>query len=294
VKEPARRRGVEVRACGGPVTNALTVDVEEYYHALVFQDGVRHLTPRSWPSRVEGSTARVLELLGAADVRATFFTVGEVAEAHPALLRKIAGDGHEVACHSYRHVPVSRQTREEFREDVRRAKGVLEDLTGQPVYGFRAPNFSIGPAEVWAYDVLLREGFRYDSSVYPIHHDRYGDPTAPRRPYWIECGGQGRLLEFPVGTVRVLGWNWPIGGGGYFRLLPYALSRWGIRRVNRLERRGIAFYFHPWELDPEQPRPPMPWRQRARHYVGMRKEADKLARLLREVPFTTARVALGL
>lgn len=273
------------------VRNALSVDVEEYYHALVFQEGTGRAG--AWPSRVEISMQRVLEMFSLNRVQATFFTLGEVAETHPGLIRKIAGEGHEVACHGYRHVPITWLTPEEFRADVRRAKGLLEDLTGEPVLGYRAPNFSIGRMQQWAYDVLLEEGFCYDSSTYPIRHDRYGHPQSPRFLHVIRRDGVRQLMEFPVGTMRLLGMNLPIGGGGYFRLLPVALVRGGIRRVNARERRPVMFYFHPWELDAEQPRPPMPWWHRTRHYVGVGREHAKLTTLLRAIHFTTAREILG-
>jgi polysaccharide deacetylase family protein (PEP-CTERM system associated) len=276
------------------MVNALSVDVEEYYHALVFQEGTGAGDGHTWPSRVEWSVARVLDVLGAAGVRATFFVLGEVAAGHPALVRKVAGDGHEVACHGYRHVPVHRQSPRAFRDDVRRAKRLLEDLTGEPVLGYRAPNFSIGRAQAWAYDLLLEEGFRYDSSTYPIRHDRYGDPDAPRAPYAVTQHGALSLIEFPIATVRVLGLNLPIGGGGYFRLLPGIVPTWGIRRVNQREQLPVMFYVHPWELDPHQPRPPMPWRHRTRHYLGIDRLEAKLERLLRRVRFTTARDVLRL
>jgi polysaccharide deacetylase family protein (PEP-CTERM system associated) len=276
------------------VINVLSVDVEEYYHATVFQEGTRGRGRGAFPSRVEASMERVLALLADADVRATCFVLGEVAAEHPALVRKIAGAGHEVACHGHRHELVSRQSPAQFRADVREAKGLLEDITGAAVMGYRAPTFSIGREQRWAYDILLQEGFHYDSSVHPIVHDRYGDPAAPRFPYEVWRNGAASLIEFPIGTARVLGVNLPIGGGGYFRLLPLAVPRFGIRRVNVKERRPVMFYFHPWELDPEQPRPRMPWRHRVRHYVGMRREAAKLTRLLRGVRFGTAQDALGL
>ncbi|MGH7263770.1 MAG: XrtA system polysaccharide deacetylase [Candidatus Rokuibacteriota bacterium] len=276
------------------VVNALSVDVEEYYHALVFQDGTRGLTRGGFESRVEDSVERVLGLLDTREVRATFFVLGEVAIAHPALVRKIAGNGHEIACHGHRHELVSGQSPAEFRADVRQAKDVLEDLTGEPVLGYRAPNFSIGRAQRWAYDVLLEEGFRYDSSTYPILHDRYGDPGAPRFPHEVRRTGDRTLMEFPIGTARVGGVNWPVGGGGYFRLLPVTWIRRGIQRVNRLEGRPTMFYFHPWELDPDQPRPAMRWPHRVRHYVGMRRQATKLAHLLESIRFTAARDLLGI
>jgi len=275
------------------IVNALSVDVEEYFHAKVFQEGTGGGI-RGLESRVEASTERVLTLLASGKARATFFILGQVAAAHPALIRKITGEKHEIACHGDTHELVSRQTSKEFRADVRRAKAVLEDITGEPVIGYRAPNFSIGRAQAWAYEVLLTEGFRYDSSTYPIVHDSYGDRDAPRFPHDVWKNGTQRLIEFPIGTTRLLGVNLPIGGGGYFRLLPMALTRAGIRRVNTREHRPTLFYFHPWELDPSQPRQAMPWRHRVRHYIGMTREEQKLARLFRDVKFTTIRHVLAI
>jgi len=276
------------------VVNALSVDVEEYYHAVVFREGTRGIPGHAFLSRVEESVGRILALFAKRNVRATFFVLGEVAGGHPAMVRKIAREGHEVACHGDRHELVCRLTPPEFRADVRRAKRLLEDLTGQPVVGYRAPNYSIGRRESWAYDVLLEEGFRYDSSVYPILHDRYGQPGAARFPHAIRRNGREHLIEFPIGTARFLGLNLPIGGGGYFRLLPFAVIRYGIRRVNAREGQPIMFYLHPWELDPGQPRPPMPWRHRFRHYVGLRTMEAKLTSLLRRFRFSTAQDVLGI
>jgi polysaccharide deacetylase family protein (PEP-CTERM system associated) len=273
--------------------NALSIDVEEYYHATVFQEAVNGVTA-GLESRVEASTDRVLELLAAPGVRATFFVLGEVATARPAVVRKIVQGGHEVACHGYHHDLVFDQSPETFRAGIRKAKAVLEDIGGQPVVGYRAPSFSIGPAERWAYAVLAEEGFRYDSSVYPIVHDRYGDREAPRFPYEIWRNGHERLIEFPIGTVRLCGVNLPVGGGGYFRLLPGGLFEAGIRRVNTRERKPVMFYFHPWELDPGQPRPPMAWHRRFRHYVGQCRHEAKLAHLLRSTSFGTVREVLEL
>jgi polysaccharide deacetylase family protein (PEP-CTERM system associated) len=272
--------------------NALSVDVEEYYHGMEFAAAVADR--RQLPSRVEISTQAVLDLLARRGVRATFFVLGSVAESRPHLVRRAAEAGHEIASHGYDHELVYRQTPDAFREDVRRAKGILEDLTGRPVLGYRAPNYSIGRAQRWAYDVLLEEGFRYDSSIYPIFHDRYGDASAPRFRYEV-CRRDGRaLIEFPIGTARMLGVNLPIGGGGYFRLLPTELIRRGIERVNREERQPVMFYFHPWELDHEQPRPAMPVHHRFRHYVNLDRFAQKLDLLLAAVPFAPAQDVLGL
>jgi len=276
------------------VVNVLSVDVEEYYHATIFREGIGARAAGSFVSRVEESMDRVLALLADADVRATCFVLGEVAAAHPAIVRKIAGDGHEVACHGYGHELVSRQSPAQFRADIGRARRLLEDISGTSVIGYRAPSFSIGAGQSWAYDILLEEGFRYDSSVYPIVHDRYGDPSAPRFPYNICRNASGTLVEFPIGTARVLGVNLPIGGGGYFRLLPSMVTRIGIRRVNTRDGRPVMFYVHPWELDPGQPRFRMPWRHRVRHYVGMHRHEAKLSMLVRQLAFGRARDALRL
>jgi polysaccharide deacetylase family protein (PEP-CTERM system associated) len=276
------------------ITNVLSVDVEEYFHGMEFESAVPLNQRGTLPSRVEENIDRVLALLHDHTVHATFFTVGEIAEQHPAMLRRIAAEGHEVACHSYRHELVFRQNAEEFRIDIRRAKGVLEDITGVEVVGYRAPNYSIYSDQPWAYDILLEEGFRYDSSIYPIIHDRYGQVNAPRFPYEIRKNEGLVLIEFPIGTMRICGVNFPIGGGGYFRLLPEVLIRCGIQRVNAKERHPIMFYFHPWELDPDQPRPPMPWQHRFRHYVGIEKQEAKLSRLLKHLSFAPVRNVLGL
>lgn len=283
------------------ITNALTVDVEEYFHAAIFRLGMKaHRTgpalsgvEGTFESRVEANVQTLLSLLNRHYARATFFVLGEIAAGHGAMVRQIAAEGHEVACHSDRHEDVYRQTAREFRTDIRRAKQSIEDATGQAVVGYRAPNFSIGRAQSWAYRILLEEGFRYDSSTYPILHDRYGQTTAPRFPYEIWREGNESLLEFPIGTARLLGANLPIGGGGYFRLSPFAVTRLGIQHVNRHEQRPVMFYLHPWELDPGQPRPPMAWHQRFRHFVGVDKQAAKLDRLLGSFRFGTARQVLN-
>ena len=275
------------------IVNALSIDVEEYYHGMEFEAALSPAERQRLPSRVELGLNRVLDLLAAQDIRATFFVVGVVAEAHPRLVRRLVAAGHEVGCHSYRHELVSRQSRDEFRADARHAKATLENITGEPVLGYRAPNFSIARSAGWAFDILLEEGFRYDSSIYPIVHDRYGDPRAPRFPYAIRRNGDTCLIEFPIGTVPLFGVNLPIGGGGYFRLFPADLIRRGIARVNSREQQPTMFYFHPWELDPEQPRSFMPWTHRFRHYVGLSRMKAKLDHLLRAIRFTTAREVLG-
>jgi polysaccharide deacetylase family protein (PEP-CTERM system associated) len=271
------------------ITNALSVDVEEYYHAEIFRRGLNGNGHHSFESRVERSTDRLLELMREHGARATFFVLGEIAERHPALLRRLAAERHEIACHGDRHDNVWKQTPHEFREDIRRAKRSIEDAAGQAVIGYRAPNFSIRRAQQpWAYPILLEEGFLYDSSVFPIVHDRYGQPDAPRFAHevWRDTG-RG-LLEFPISTVRLAGMNFPIGGGGYFRLLPLAMTRLGIHHVNAREGRPVMFYLHPWELDPDQPRQEMAWHHRVRHYTGLEKQVGKLSTLLSRFSFAPA------
>jgi polysaccharide deacetylase family protein (PEP-CTERM system associated) len=274
------------------ITNVLTVDVEEYYHAAIFRRGTGGLSGGRLESRVEASMDHLTDLMRTHQARATLFVLGEVAAAHPALMRRLAADQHEIACHGDCHDDVWSLSPRQFRADIRKAKAQIEDIVGQSVIGYRAPNFSIGPEQSWAYEILSEEGFHYDSSLHPIHHDRYGRPDAPRFPFEVWRSGPASLTEFPIGTVRLLGVNLPIGGGGYFRLLPYDVVRSGIRRVNAREQQPVMFYLHPWELDPGQPRPPMAWRHRFRHYVGVEKEAGKLARLLAEFRFGTARAFL--
>jgi polysaccharide deacetylase family protein (PEP-CTERM system associated) len=275
------------------IVNALTVDVEEYYHAAVFRSGTARLGRRPLESRVERSVDELLALMRAHGARATFFVLGEVAALHPAMVRKIAAEGHEIGCHSDRHDNVDLQSPREFRADTRRAKARIEDALGDTVVGYRAPNFSIGRKQSWAYPILVEEGFRYDSSTHPILHDRYGQPGAPRFPHEVYRDGRESLIEFPIGTVRLLGVNLPVGGGGFFRLLPLAVTRLGIAHVNAAERRPVMFYLHPWELDPGQPRPPMGWGPRFRLYVGIEKEAAKLSALLGQFRFGTARDVLA-
>jgi len=274
------------------IANALSVDVEEYYHAAIFRRGTQAIPVTSFQSRVEQNIDQLLLLLKEHYAKATFFVLGEVAQLHPDAVRRIAAEGHEVACHSDRHLDVHSQSPTEFRADLRQAKQRIEDVIGQPVIGYRAPNFSIGRSQGWAFQTLLEEGFRYDSSVYPIVHDRYGHRTAPRFPYEIWRDGASRLIEFPIGTARIFGWNMPIGGGGYFRLAPYSLTRFGFQRVNSAERRPVMFYLHPWKLDSDQPRPPMPWMDSFRHYVGVKKQVAKLSSLLNHFHFTTVREVL--
>lgn len=261
----------------GAVVNALSIDVEDYFQVSAFAD---HIPRREWdslPCRVEQNVDRVLVLLAEKNVSATFFTLGWVAERYPALIRRIARAGHELASHGFAHRRATEQQEGEFLADIRLAKAVLEDVAGQEVVGYRAPSFSVGPENPWAVDCIAEAGYRYSSSIYPIRHDHYGVPDAPRFAHEAKPG----LLELPVATVRVFCSNWPAGGGGYFRLLPYVVSRWSIRRINTVDRKPALFYFHPWEIDPEQPRVKgIGAKTRFRHYVNLRRMQPKLRGLL--------------
>jgi polysaccharide deacetylase family protein (PEP-CTERM system associated) len=263
-----------------PIRNAMTVDIEDYFHVQAFAGVIQRDRWDEFPCRVEANTDRVLEQFDRACVTATFFALGWVAERYPALIRRIASGGHEVASHGYGHQRADTQDREIFRDDIRRAKCVLEDISGAAVNGYRAPTFSINATNPWAFAVLEEEGYRYSSSVYPVRHDLYGVPDAPRFPY---RPAGSTLWEVPMTTVRVPGRNLPVSGGGYFRLLPYPLFRLGLRRFNRREAASGLFYFHPWEIDPGQPRVAGIGRlSRFRHYVNLGKTEGRLARLLRD------------
>ena len=264
-----------------------TIDVEEYYQVSALEPYVPRSAWDAQESRVERSTDLLLDLLAAHDARATCFTVGMVAERHPALVRRIADAGHEVASHTWDHRRVTDQTPGAFRTSVRRTRQLLEDLTGGPVVGFRAPSYSIVPGCEWALDVLIEEGYQYDSSLFPVRRRGYGYPGGQRDPHWIERPA-GRLLEVPPVTLRRFGKNLPAAGGAYLRLLPYGLVRAALRQA---ERRGVSgtFYVHPWEVDPGQPRYAVSPLTRIRHYGGLGRMAGRIARLLEEFRFTAIR-----
>ena len=264
-----------------PVVNAMSVDVEDYFQVSAFDGNISRGEWDHLPARVERNTDRALALMDRHGVKTTFFTLGWVAERFPGIVRRIAEAGHEVASHGYSHFRIHQQSREEFREDVTRAKQILEDLTGTPVLGYRAPSYSIGRDTLWAVDELERAGYRYSSSIYPIYHDLYGMPEAPRFPFRHRDGAG--ILEIPISTARIFRFNWPSGGGGYFRLLPYRLFRSAIRRINERESMPCVFYFHPWELDPEQPRPRnLSAKTRFRHYLNLDRMEARLTRLLED------------
>ena len=263
-----------------PAANAMSVDVEDYFQVQALAG---HIARGGWdviPRRVERNVDRLLDMFATGSATATFFTLGWIAERHPAMVRRIAAAGHELASHGYDHRRADRLTPVRFRDDVRHAKRLIEDIAGCEVLGYRAPTFSIGSANLWAYDILAEEGYRYSSSLYPIRHDLYGMPDAPRFPFRPQGGA---LWELPLATRRLFGRNYPCAGGGYFRLLPYRLSRRNLRAVNFTERQPCIFYFHPWEIDAGQPRVAgLALRSRARHYTGLARMAGRLERLLRD------------
>jgi len=275
----ARPRGAgrDGRGLMAASRNALTIDVEDYFHVSAMAPYI----PRSeWDQcdcRIERNVERVLALLHRHGTHATFFTLGWVAERYPALVRDIVGQGHELASHGYGHQRASDLTPEAFREDIVRAKRLLEDVSGVRVMGYRAPSFSIGSENLWAFDCLAEAGYRYSSSIYPVRHDHYGMPDAPRFAHEVRAG----LIEVPPTTLRLAGRNLPSSGGGFFRLLPYPVSRWMLRHVNEVDQAPAVFYFHPWEIDAEQPRVPgIDAKTRFRHYLNLHRMEGRLARLL--------------
>jgi polysaccharide deacetylase family protein (PEP-CTERM system associated) len=266
---------------GQRVVNAMTCDVEDYFQVSAFAPFIGRDSWAARECRVEANMERILALFERHGVKATFFTLGWIAERYPQVVRRIVAGGHELASHGYGHLRASDQNRAEFDNDIRSSKALLEDIGGVPVIGYRAPSFSIGHGNLWALDALREAGYRYSSSIYPVVHDHYGMPDAPRFAFYPQ--GPDGLLEVPITTVRMGSRNLPAGGGGYFRLLPYALSRWMLQRVNRDDRRSALFYFHPWEIDPGQPRPEgLDAKSRFRHYINIGRMERRLARLARD------------
>lgn len=269
------------------IVNALTIDVEDYYQVSAFESVVADTAWDHYESRVERNTLRLLDLLDTYHTKATFFVLGWVAERHPSLIRTLATRGHEVASHGYGHQRIYLQTPEQFRRETQRSKALLEDLLGQAILGYRAASYSITKRSLWALDILREAGFVYDSSIFPIRHDLYGIPDAPRFCYPLTLPQATALIEFPLSTVRIGTINFPVAGGGYLRLFPYAYTRWGIRRLNRQEGQPAVVYLHPWEVDPDQPRLPARGLSRFRHYTNLDKMAGRLERLLQDFTFGT-------
>jgi polysaccharide deacetylase family protein (PEP-CTERM system associated) len=266
------------------IVNAMTVDVEDYFHASAFDRVVSRASWDELESRVVPNTQRLLELFAAQQTFATFFILGWVAQRYPALVREIAAAGHELASHGQNHQLVYLLTPSQFREDVHRAKETIEQIGGVRVQGYRAPSFSIVKTSLWALDVLIEEGHSYDASIFPIRHDRYGIADAPRTAHTIQRSA-GSIVEVPSSTVRIGDSNYPIAGGGYFRLFPYAATKWGINRVNTTDREPVVLYIHPWEVDPEQPRLPASRTTQLRHHVGMATTMDKLRSVMSDFSF---------
>jgi polysaccharide deacetylase family protein (PEP-CTERM system associated) len=261
--------------------NAMSVDVEDYFQVSAFAPHIRREDWDSLPCRVERNVDVILGLLDEADAKATFFTLGWIAERYPQVVRRIVDNGHELASHGYGHQRASDLTPEAFREDITRAKRILEDLGGVAVRGYRAPSFSINHANWWAVGELEDAGYEYSSSIYPVKHDHYGMPDAPRFPH--RPNGEAGILELPPTTVPLMGRNLPAAGGGWFRLLPYEVSRWMLRRVNAQDQAPCMFYFHPWEIDPEQPRQQgLSAKTRFRHYVNLQRMPGRLRQLLKD------------
>ena len=258
--------------------NAMTVDVEDYFQVSAFEPYVARSTWDKQECRVERNVDRILQLFDRHGVKATFFTLGWIAERYPQMIRRMVEQGHEVASHGWSHVRVTQQDPTAFRQDVGRTKHLLEDLSGKEIIGYRAASYSIGASNLWALDVLRETGYQYSSSIYPIKHDLYGMPEAPRfafRP------GDSDFLEFPVTTVKIGNKNLPCGGGGWFRLVPYAGMRWAMQRVNDVDLESAIFYFHPWEIDPDQPRQTgIDAKTRFRHYLNLGRMEARLDRLL--------------
>jgi len=293
LKLQAEERPQGPNPCDLPsLAHGLSVDVEDYYHVEAFADRIRPETWTEYPRRVADDTRRVLELFAEFGARATFFALGIVAEQEPTLVREILAGGHEVGCHSHMHRRVSTMTPKEFQEDLRRARSAIEDAGGEKVFGYRAPTFSIVAKSLWAIEILAQEGFLYDSSVFPIRHDLYGLPGAPRFPFRWLCRDGRTLLEIPPATVRILGRNLPVAGGGYLRILPMWYTRWALGRIRERDGRPSVIYFHPWELDPEQPRLPGSLKSKFRHYFNLQSMASRVRELLKNGQFVSLKTFL--
>lgn len=270
-----------------PMLNAISVDVEDFFHVEAFASCVSRTDWDSFSPRVEKNVARVLELFARYNTLGTFYVLGWVAQRFPQLVRQIERAGHEIGCHGFSHQHIGRQTPGIFRLDIREARNRLMDEVQKPVVCYRAPSFSITSNTLWALEVLVEEGFKIDSSIFPVKHDLYGMPDAPRFPYWRQTSGHSAIFEFPPSTVQLGNFNLGVGGGGYFRLIPYFISKRALRYINKKEYKPAMVYFHPWEIDPDQPRIPAKLRSRLRHYTNLSTMESKIEQLLRDFRFTT-------
>ena len=275
------------------ICNAFSVDVEDYFHVSAYNRVIARRDWDSFPSRVEANTRAMMDVLAEADVKATFFVLGWVAERFRGLVSEIAAQGHEIACHGYSHKLIYRQSRKQFTDEAHRAKTLLEDISGAAVNGYRGASFSITSESLWALEALAELGFTFDSSIFPIRHDRYGIPGAPTRPFTFRCESGAVINEFPMTTVDILGWRMPVSGGGYFRIYPYALTRAALRHVNLRESEPFVFYTHPWEIDPDQPFINASWLSNFRHRTNLHKCRKRLKLLLQEFRFSTMSSVLG-
>lgn len=271
----------------------MTVDVEDYFQVSAFESVVVRDQWQDFERRVSANTVRILDLFDETDIKATFFVLGWVAEREPALVREIASRGHEIACHGYSHRLVYTQTPADFEAETARSKGVLEDLVQRPVLGYRAASYSITGQSLWALEILARLGFEYDSSIFPVHHDRYGIPGAPSHVHRIVSDGLPEMIEFPLSSLSMFGQNIPVAGGGYFRLYPYPLTRWMLSRLSDESNAPFVFYLHPWEVDPAQPRiPGASLVSRFRHYLNLERCLPRLRHLLKDFAFGTMDAAI--
>jgi polysaccharide deacetylase family protein (PEP-CTERM system associated) len=267
--------------------NALTVDVEDYYHVAALSSVFSRTDWANVPPRVEDNTRRLLDIFDGAGVRGTFFVLGWVAERFPLLIKDIHQRGHEVASHGLSHTLIYEQTPEEFESETIKSKQILEQLIGAPVWGYRAASYSITKQSLWALDIIVAAGFRYDSSIFPVRHDLYGIPDSRPTPHTLRTGSGAEIVEFPPTTIRLFGNNFPVGGGGYFRLYPYWLTRYLLNRINVADNASFIFYLHPWEIDPDQPRVQASLVSRFRHYLNLHRTEMRLGMLLRDFRFGT-------
>lgn len=274
------------------IVNALTVDVEDYFQVAAFFDNVKSSDWEKHESRVQANTHKILELFDRYEYKATFFVLGWVAERYPEIVKEIQKHGHEIACHGYSHQLIYKQTSEVFKEETLKSKKILEDIAQQPVSGYRAASYSITKDSMWALDILAEAGFTYDSSIFPVRHDRYGIPGAEEKPHILTTPSGHKLVEFPITTKEFFGYRLPIGGGGYFRIYPYPFSRYALKSVNK-KQQPFIFYLHPWEVDPDQPRIETNWLSKFRHYNNLGKCEQRLENLLKDFRFSTVQSVLA-